>query len=310
MPDFGPWLRARTEPELQELKAFAETQGANWPYESNSLQPYIDRVNAALTAGQLQQNNATALLAALGQASERWKNLRARERRWSWPTAGGLALFTFGVAAALFVYYGVSNTTFIQTMERTEGARGLITFFFSFTTMAVVLLVVISTFWIDAAEVEARFSKAKDVLTVLIGVLGTIMGFYFGTAADGRFTIANLTLAPVVASSGETVNLAVKILGGTGPYQYTIAFNDGSPPISERTDSASFTKAFKAPAAKEPTSVTVTVAITDARGNQAHSATILTVRPAAAPAAGAGVGASGGSAGEAGSPPAPTTPAP
>jgi len=30
-----------------------------------------------------------------------------------------------------------------------------------------------------------EFAKAKEILTVLIGVFGTILGFYFGTAAGG-----------------------------------------------------------------------------------------------------------------------------
>jgi hypothetical protein len=33
-------------------------------------------------------------------------------------------------------------------------------------------------------DYKERFALAKEVLTILVGILGTIIGFYFGTATD------------------------------------------------------------------------------------------------------------------------------
>jgi hypothetical protein len=41
-------------------------------------------------------------------------------------------------------------------------------------------------------DLEKRFAFGKDVFTVLIGVLGTVMGFYYGqTTAGGAGANAN-----------------------------------------------------------------------------------------------------------------------
>jgi hypothetical protein len=68
-------------------------------------------------------------------------------------------------------------------MAKIDQARGLITFLFAFATIAIIILIAITTFWMPKDEFQARFDKAKDLLTILIGVLGTILGFYFGSLA-------------------------------------------------------------------------------------------------------------------------------
>ena len=54
------------------------------------------------------------------------------------------------------------------------------TFLFAFATTSVIVVVTIGVLWVPRDEIEVRFSKAKDIMTILISVLGTILGFYFG----------------------------------------------------------------------------------------------------------------------------------
>jgi len=61
-----------------------------------------------------------------------------------------------------------------------EYARGLITLIFSGGTMLIAVLLVLYVITSDSAVAKERFGHGKEVLTLLIGVFGTILGFYFG----------------------------------------------------------------------------------------------------------------------------------
>lgn len=60
------------------------------------------------------------------------------------------------------------------------------------------MIVVLSVFLQDRPpnELNERFQRGKDILTVLIGVFGAILGFYFGSEKNPP---ANL---PTVAAAG------------------------------------------------------------------------------------------------------------
>lgn len=64
-------------------------------------------------------------------------------------------------------------------------ARGLITLFFSIGTIWVAILLATSS--LNNAS-EAQFNRAKEILTVLVGIFGAILGYYFGSheVADNR----------------------------------------------------------------------------------------------------------------------------
>jgi PASTA domain/Putative Ig domain len=74
---------------------------------------------------------------------------------------------------------------FLLTLADKRVARGLITFLIAIATVGIAMILAISTVILtEGAEGDKRFDRGKQVLSVLIGVLGTIVGFYFGSATD------------------------------------------------------------------------------------------------------------------------------
>ncbi len=104
-------------------------------------------------------------------------------RRFAGIGLGAIGLIAAGlVIAAVFIYGIFFESSFLSSIGDPGQARGLITFLFAFGTIAVILIISICAFWAHIDEVEQRVGLAKDILTILIGIFGTIIGFYFGSA--------------------------------------------------------------------------------------------------------------------------------
>src|SRR5262245_18864490 len=90
-----------------------------------------------------------------------------------------ITLTTIGLigASVLGLDYGVV----LKSMGTTEFARGLITYLFAITTIGVavsVILYALTQSGTGTDPKDIRFDRAKDVLSLLLGVFGTIVGFY------------------------------------------------------------------------------------------------------------------------------------
>jgi hypothetical protein len=183
MTDFASWLRAQAnpDPDTAALRAFADPR-ADWPWWTNTLNDYVGVIQAA------NPPNKDNLVSAVSVNYGRWETGQARPGGFLGTLAshlGALLLALFGLVVAVAIFYGLFfNPKFFELMAQVNQARGLITFLFAFATIAIILLVAITTFWMPKDEVQIRFEKAKDLLTILIGVMGTILGFYFGTVSS------------------------------------------------------------------------------------------------------------------------------
>lgn len=73
---------------------------------------------------------------------------------------------------------------FLDQLAKPDVARGLITFVFAIGTVGVALILTAAAFAVSGdnqEEMKERFDMGKQVLTALIGIFGTILGFYFGS---------------------------------------------------------------------------------------------------------------------------------
>jgi hypothetical protein len=218
MPDFATWLRNRNnqDPDTTALQTFAQPR-ADWPWWSDRLVDYIALIQSANPPAK------DDLISAVSLNYGRWETqqkqvgglLSSLTRH-----AGTLLLSLFGLIMASAIIYGLFfEPSFLRLMAATDQARGLITFLFAFATIAIIILIAIATFWMPKEEVEARFNKAKDLLTIIIGVLGTILGFYFGQVVTDRHT-ANTRDTPQTAAPAPTTNTSATFEsrpGGVSP---------------------------------------------------------------------------------------------
>ncbi len=193
--DFGPWLRSNTDnsPGLAALRAFATGQGPAWPYQSNTVDDYL------ATIDQAAPNNAGDLRLTVYRYYVIWlaHSIASGPRRIGF---GSIALVFAGLIIAAFLLYGVFSPAFVNSIANPAEARGLVTFLFAFATTSVIVVVTIGVLWVPRDEIEARFSKAKDIMTILISVLGTILGFYFGQAQNPTTTAERPTPTAAAAA--------------------------------------------------------------------------------------------------------------
>jgi hypothetical protein len=149
----------------------------------------------------------------------------------------------YGAIAVLIlvvIVWGLSGQGgFLASLSDRTVARGLITFLITFTTVGIAIILAVSTIFSSSGdEQDKRFDKGKQVLSVLIGLLGTIVGFYFGSSTDIKAVPTTtgaqvLAIAPANVSNlqpkkGEKFTISSFVSGGKAPYVYSITFD---PPL-------------------------------------------------------------------------------
>ena len=176
-----------------------------------------------------------------------------KDPRFFWLTVAQYGLIF--VVTIIFVWVISRGITNVKDLADIAVARGLITFVVAVGTIAIAMMMTLTA--IVTREYEKRFAVGKEVLTILVGVLGTIVGFYYGaensTAQQGgngtsaQISAAQVTI-PEQIQSGGTGTLTTKLSGGNPPYRYSVRFTPDTIPAIENQESAdgSISHEFKA----------------------------------------------------------------
>jgi hypothetical protein len=176
---------------------------------------------------------------------------RASDRLMRWASASmPFALFGFFAAIGLGVLYflgiSIARPGTLQALRDIETARGLITFLVVVGTVAMAIILSLAAILMSRDEYKERFGAGKEVLTIMIGVLGTIVGFYFGTSAKDSSTtraqsaspyLASLTVSPEQLVPKGTVTITGSVAGGKPPYRYVLSFTPSLIPATKRQGS-------------------------------------------------------------------------
>ncbi len=108
------------------------------------------------------------------------------------------------------IVYAVTEPSglILGRLKEKEAARGLITFLIAIATVGIAIILAISTLVLSEGDAgDKRFDRGKQVLSVLIGVLGTIVGFYFGSETASPKQTAPTEQAQTLAPRITTTTL-------------------------------------------------------------------------------------------------------
>jgi len=135
-----------------------------------------------------------------------------------------LGLIVLGVIGYIVTQGGHE---FLTKLSDKEIARGLITFLIAITTVGVAIILAISTLVLTEGDAgDKRFDRGKQVLSVLIGVLGTIVGFYFGSAVETKTAQQTLAITPTTLSDGVATkpypSTTLQAAGGILPLKWSV----------------------------------------------------------------------------------------
>jgi hypothetical protein len=118
-------------------------------------------------------------------------------------------------------------------------ARGLITFTVVMATVIVAFVVIVSAVFdmsTSDEEREKRFHRVRDVLSVFVGILGTILGFYFGSAETSGARGLTVSTAARATSQADVWQLVGTVQGGMPAIHYRIVFSpqQGTPDVPDK----------------------------------------------------------------------------
>jgi hypothetical protein len=172
----------------------------------------------------------------------------------------------------------------LMTMAQPDFARGLITYLFTVVTIGTAIVLIISGLTGGRKE---DFDRGKEILGLLLGVFGTMVGFYFGSAvshAQTKLTLTTPLLSASEVQSGQLLSVTDFVQGGTSPYRLAITLGDTPPTNYNQAPRGDgwIIGTVTAPEVQEQTPVTLWIAIQDAAGDVVTAKAMFVDKPAAA----------------------------
>ncbi|SRR6266700_1021853 len=167
---------------------------------------------------------------------------------------------------------GLDKGRVLIRMGRPEFARGLITYLFAVVTIGTAVVLVVSALTShETPEHDKRFTRGKEILSLLLGVFGTIVGFYFGSEVNSNgggeeiIKVVPIRLSATAVPSGGQFTLTTYVSGGKAPYKFGVTFDsDNTNPVEPLDASGWIVKTLTAPKSTEEKAVTVRIVVEDA----------------------------------------------
>jgi hypothetical protein len=202
------------------------------------------------------------------------------------PVVAIAGLILLGVLFLLFcAIVGWDKGNVLRDMGQIEYARGLITYLFAVVTIGTAVILVVSALISPADDQhQKKFERGKEILALLLGVFGTIVGFYFGSevskGADQTLHVAPMHLSSSSVAPGAKFNLMTFVSGGVPPYRFGAALDNTSVAPTEEVDKSGWIeKDLTAPSTEKEESIVITIRVQDAHNNETEQSAKITVSP-------------------------------
>ena len=183
MTDKAEELEALLDSSRQEVTRLrAELQDKeNFLNDANEK---LSDVSAKLALTEKSEKNLQALISPGGDHVAAWRVTLLNNLGL---VITGFIVLAVVIAVIAFFYdsegAGSGAGALIKQLADPGAARGLITFLVVVGTVVMGLLLLISSFRTAEGSAES-FTRGKEIFTILVGILGTIVGFYFGVGPD------------------------------------------------------------------------------------------------------------------------------
>lgn len=214
-------------------------------------------------------------------------NLSIRQRLMN-PVVFIALLIVSGVLILIFAaIIGQDKGLVLQSMANIPFARGLITYLFAVGTIGIAVVLVVYALTEKAGQTDTRFQHGKEVLSLLLGIFGAIVGFYFGSegASKGEESLRLLQshLSVTSAAPGLPFRLTTAVSGGKAPYRFGVTVDrDTLDPaeLKENVDPSGWiVKDLTVPAGATPGKpISLTVGVRDAANRQTQQTVKLDVK--------------------------------
>jgi hypothetical protein len=290
---FATWLAAvpsASDPDLPELQKYS--RDANWASLPNddfaTLRDTIEKDTAITAADKIRR------AAMLGRFFSQWRSSGQENGQALTQILGairengsGIFLSLFALAVFITLAVGMANSSFFSSLAQVDQARGLITFLVAIAAVSVILLTAVNIFWSNSnvPEFNAKFTAAKDLVTIVTGILGTILGFYFGSFNGERlFTLTvDLPVAYSQVTAGAEFEVRASVKGGATPYHFDILIVDASGmpvsrPFDNKQTDGPISEKITVPADKAGKH-SIVLLLRDAKGLQARGSVDVLVKP-------------------------------
>jgi hypothetical protein len=200
--------------------------------------------------------------------------------------AGGMLLAIVLLIGASTL--GLDKGLVLSKMGQVEFARGLITYLFAVVTIGTAVVLVVSALTTEETPAhERRFERGKEILALLLGVFGTIVGFYFGSAVstsgpagEPLITVVPIHLSATTVAPGAQFNLTTYITGGKAPYKFATGYDDDAVKPGEPVEASGWIlKTVTAPSTAVQKPVTLHLVVQDVDGHSTDTAVPMMVTP-------------------------------
>lgn len=197
--------------------------------------------------------------------------------------AGGMLLAIVLLIGASTL--GLDKGLVLAKMGQVEFARGLITYLFAVVTIGTAVVLVVSALTTEETPAhERRFERGKEILALLLGVFGTIVGYYFGSAvANGQtgetlVTVVPIHLSTTTVAPGTQFNLTTYVSGGKPPYTFATGYDNDTVKPGEPVEASGWIlKTVTAPSMAAQKPVTLHLVVQDVDGHSTDTAVPMMV---------------------------------